>query len=51
MQKEYYISMESNKYIDNVLNEFMIFKYENINYVKEIVLLNNMYKMINKSNN
>ncbi len=51
MQKEYYISMESNKYIDNVLNEFMIFKDEKINYVKEIVLLNNMYKMINKSNN
>ena len=50
-KKEYYIDVENNKYIDNVLNEFLIFKYENMNYVKEIVLLNNMYKMINKSNN
>ena len=45
MNKKYYVSIKYDNFIDNKINDFLIFNYKDINYVKEILSLNNKYRM------
>jgi len=46
VNKNYYIRIKNKSYIDNKRKEQLFYKYENFQYVKDILSLNNKYKIL-----